>query len=206
MATQRGNWPAALGLGTLSVCALVWCCHWYERPALAQTDPIPLDSVATSQPASGPASVIWDDRSKGVKLRYPADWRPRKNPDYELMLLPAGTSQSGRRITLDVPDLPPHLPFMIQMKRIEHDYLEDLKKEHPDLHVEESREIKLPDAIAKLVRSSWRRDKVAYDDVALLMIHASAVYILDAQTDDPKLATTRAAFDSIESSIEWMKK
>ena len=38
-------------------------------------------------------------------------------------LLPAGAQSDEPRITLDVPELPPHLPWMIQMNRIEHDYI-----------------------------------------------------------------------------------
>ncbi|HSU66095.1 MAG TPA: hypothetical protein VLJ39_04455 [Tepidisphaeraceae bacterium] len=140
-----------------------------------------------------------------MKLQYPSDWHPNKHPEYELMLLPAGATNNDRRVTVDIPDLPPHLPFMIQMKRVEHDYLEDLKKEHPDLQTKEDADAKLPECTAKLVRSVWHQGKQQYDDVALLMIHASSVYILDARTDEDHLAPTRAAFDSIRESIVWTK-
>ena len=109
------------------------------------------------------------------------------------------------RITLDVPDLPPHLPFMIQMSRIEHDYMDDLKKNHTDLKVDENSDASSRQAISKLIRSHWMQEKTQHDDVALLMIHASGVYILDLRTADPQLNTARGTFDSIRQSIQWLK-
>jgi hypothetical protein len=121
------------------------------------------------------------------------------------MLVPARAAGEDRRITMDVPDLPPHLPFMIQMSRIEHDYLQDLKKEHPDLQVKDSAEAKVPESTARLVRSVWHQDGTAFEDVVLLMIHASGVYILDARTAEAQLGPTRVAFDSIRNSIVWAR-
>ena len=117
-------------------------------------------------PTTAPSSVLWDKSAKGIKLKYPADWQPKKNPDYELMLLPAGASKDDRRITVDIPDLPPHLPFMIQMGRVEHDYVQDLKKDHPDLQVQDSVAVKMPESTAKLVRSQWHQNGTVYHDVA----------------------------------------
>jgi hypothetical protein len=162
-------------------------------------------TVLASGPASAPASLPWDDSAKGIKASYPADWQARSNPDYELMLIPAGPAKDERRITIDVPDLPPHLAFMIQMSRVERGYIEDLKKEHPDLQVSDAADAHVPDSKARLIRSTWHREKQAFDDVALLMIHDGNVYILDAQTDDAGLAAIRAAFDLIQSSIVWTK-
>jgi hypothetical protein len=156
-------------------------------------------------PTSAPTFVEWDKSAKGVKIKYPGDWKAKKNPDFELMLLHAGAAKEDR-ITVDIPDLPPHLPFMIRMSRIEHDYVEDLKKEHPDLQQKKASDVSLSDAQARLVESTWHANKETYDDVALLVIHASNVYIFDAQADDSDLTATRAAFDSIRASIQWTKR
>jgi len=154
---------------------------------------------------SAPSSVLWDKSAKGIKLRYPADWQSRKNPDYELMLLPPGASKDDRHITVDIPDLPPHLPFMIQMGRVEHDYLQDLKKDHPDLQVQDSVGANIPESNSKLVRSYWHQNGTTYHDTVLLIIHASAVYIIDAQSQEADLPATRAAFDAIRGTIVWTK-
>ena len=162
-------------------------------------------SVRSTAPTSGPASQIWDGSAKGVKVKYPADWQPRNNPDYELMLIPVGAAGGERRITIDVPDLPPHFAFMIQMGRVERGYIEDLKKDHPDVQINEAIDAHLPECKARLIRSTWHQKNQAFDDVALLMIHAGDVYILDAQTEEATLPATQTAFDLIESSIVWTK-
>ena len=163
------------------------------------------DSRPLGSPTTAPAGVEWNKSSKGIKLKYPSDWKPKKDPDFELALCPAETKKDDR-ITVDIPDLPPHLPFMIKMTRVEHDYLADLKKAHPDLQTKKASDINLPDSQARLIESTWHTNKQAYDDVALLVIHASNVYIFDAQTDDADLTATRAAFDSIKASIQWTKR
>jgi len=161
--------------------------------------------AAPSSPESRPASVVWANRAKGIRLEYPADWHAKKSADYELMLVTSGANSEERRITVDIPDLPPHLPWMIQMSRVEHDYLADLKNAHPDLRVDLDSEVKLPQASARLVRSSWRQNRQVENDVVLLIIHASAVYILDARSDEPHLGLTRQAFDSIRASLAWTR-
>lgn len=166
----------------------------------AQNAPTAPAALATT---TAPASVSW--KKKGVELRYSSDWKSINDPDYELALIPAGATGKKRRITVDVPDLPPHFAWMIQMGRVEHDYLADLKKEHPDLKVVESSDAKVPDSTARLVRSTWHEGQQSQHDVVLLIIHAGAVYILDAQTDEPHLAETRAAFDAIRASLKWTK-
>jgi hypothetical protein len=197
---------AILGLGGLSA-ALAAGCHWHDSARSPAPESRPAEAAA--EPAAGstsaPSLVLWDKSAKGIKLKYPADWQPKKNPDYELMLLPAGASKDDRRITVDIPDLPPHLPFMIQMGRVEHDYVQDLKKDHPDLQVQDSVVVKMPESTAKLVRSQWRQNGTVYHDVALLIIHASAVFIVDAQAGEADLSSTRSAFDSMTGSIIWTK-
>jgi hypothetical protein len=155
--------------------------------------------------ATRPSAGSWENATKGIGISYPANWQPKKNPDYELMLIPVGATSEDPQITLDIPDLPPHMPWMIQMNRIEHDYLADLKKSHPDLKLEDAVDTKVPNSTARLVRSNWHQDKIVHEDVVLFMIHASAVYILDARADTQHLPPTRAAFDAIEASIHWTK-
>lgn len=192
--------------GALCLGGLAAGLHWYEQSAKATVHAGNVSSQnCAAPPASAPATVLWDKTDKGIKLRYPADWQARKNPDYELMLLPPGESNGDRRITVDIPDLPPHLPFMIQMSRVEHDYVQDLRKEHPDLKVQQSVGGGVSDSTSKLVRSIWHQNGMTYHDTVLLIIHASAVYILDAQTNEAQLEPTRAAFDSIRGSIVWTR-
>jgi hypothetical protein len=173
------------------------------RPADA---PDPATAPVISQPANAdapPKVTEWTD--KGVRLKYPADWHAKKNPDFELMLLPPGATSDDRHITVDIPDLPPHLPWMIQMNRIEHDYVQDLRKHHPDLKEESAADAKVPNSKSRLVRSTWHQNGKTFNDDALLIIHSDGVYILDAQTDADHLTPVRAAFDTIQSSLQWTK-
>jgi len=177
-------------------------CHWHQ-PAKQSPATSP---TSDGQAAASKTSTAWSKfESKGIRIKYPGDWRPKKNPDYELMLITRTSNNDEPRITLDVPDLPPHLPFMIQMSRIEHDYLDDLKKDHPDVKVDENTDPGMSNTTSKLIRSHWLQDGKPHDDVVLLMIHASAVFILDLRTDEPRMKATRGVFDSMRQSIQWLK-
>jgi len=195
----------------VALCALgLWTAGCQTQPGHKAIAPATRSTQAADHsPATAagthPAAGVWESASNGIRISYPTTWQPRKNPDYELMLVPAGATGDDPQITLDIPDLPPHMPWMLQMSRIEHDYLADLKKSHPDLKLEDAADVTLPNTTARLVRSNWHQDKIVHEDVVLLMVHASAVYILDAQADAQHLPPTRAAFDSIEASIHWTK-
>ena len=156
-----------------------------------------------SAPTSRPSDQKYENRPKGIRLTYPGDWHAVKDPDYELMILPNGAANDPRHISLDVPDLPPHFPFMLQMDRIAHDYVQDLRKKHPDLKVAGESDEKLPGCVARLVHTQWHQEKQAFDDVVLVIIHANSVYLLNLQSDAPHLPATRATFDSVENSIRW---
>jgi hypothetical protein len=157
--------------------------------------------------ATRPASHTWEAR--GVRVTVPAGWQEKKDPDYELYLLPidaaASESDEDARITFDVPDLPPHLPFMLQMSRIERDYEADLRKSHPDLKVDEAGDAKIPEATARLVKSSWHQNGVRHEDVALLIVHANGVYILGMRAGEKRLAEVSAAYDGVRQSMQWVK-
>jgi len=181
--------------------ALLMGCHWHQPVKTKPVASNPATDSSQAAASNNPATF----QSKGIRLTYPRDWLPKKSPDYELMLLARGAGGDEPRITLDVPDLPPHLPFMIQMSRIEHDYLDDLKKSHPDLKVDEDTDASSKQTISRLIRSHYTQDNKPHDDVVLLMIHASGVYILDLRTDEPRINATRGVFDSIRQSIQWLK-
>jgi len=192
----------------VATCVTILTARTCVKPSSTMARSVGRPALQASQrdagPTSEPASLTWAS-SKGIKIKYLPDWQPRKNPDFELMLIPVGATTDRRRITIDVPDLPPHLPFMIQMSRVERGYIEDLKKEHPDLKVNDAADAHVPESKARLIRSIWHRENQKFNDMALLVIHDSSVYILDAQTDETNLPPTRAAFDFIRSSIAWTK-
>ena len=87
-------------------------------------------------PASGPAAIViapttspstqpiaFVSTAKGVGLEYPPDWKPIPSSDYMLLLVPVGGSSSNERsISLDVPDLPLHVPGMIPINSVVNGY------------------------------------------------------------------------------------
>jgi hypothetical protein len=195
-----------IGLGVLAACQTRRDAPPTESAPKSETASHPSAQVAKAA-ETRPASRTWEAR--GVRVSVPAGWQEKKNPDYELYLVPAGAEASASdedaRITFDVPDLPPHLPWMIQMSRVEHDYEADLKKVHPDLKVDEASDVKMPGTIARLVKTSWRQKGAGHEDVALLMIHASGVYILDARAGEKRAAEVKAVFEGMRESIQWVK-
>ena len=207
---------ALAGLGLVSVAVLLGGCQ--DRESQGPASPVsshaawPATRATSPAPPAGPPAAsrqalqIWENRAKGIRLEYPVDWQPRNDSDYDLMLAPAGSTGSrSRRITLDIPDLPPHLPFMIQMDRIQHDYLQDLRKRHADVKLLDARDVQVSEALARLVHSTWQQDRELHHDMVLFLIHASAVFILDAQTDADGLRASQAAFNAVRASLSWMK-
>ncbi|HEY8749737.1 MAG TPA: hypothetical protein VIM11_17270 [Tepidisphaeraceae bacterium] len=172
-----------------------------EAAPVTESTPAP----ATTSAETKPASRTWE--AKGVRVTIPTGWQEKKDPDFELFLILPSPAQSddAPRITFDVPDLPPHMSWMIQMARIQHDYEADLKKVHPDLKLDDASDVKIPNTTARLVRSTWHQNGLAHEDTALLMIHANGVYILDAQASEKQLTAVHAAFEAMRASLEWTK-
>jgi len=199
--------PAALGvaLGVLAACQTRRDPPTENSSKTTESPAHPAAPVANAT-ESRPASHTWE--AHGVRVKVPADWVEKKNPDYEMFLVPAGAapaSDEDARITFDVPDLPPHLPWMLQMSRIEHDYQADLKKAHPDLKIDASEDAKIPDATARLVKSSWHENGVTHHDTALLMTHANGVYILGMRATEKNLADVTSAYEGVRASMQWVK-
>lgn len=205
----------AAGLGA---CLLAWpMACWpnvdansVERPGgradKGKTDKGKTEPPAATRPgpATAPATVEYRNEKQGIRLQYPSDWSPKEDKDYVLKLVPAGRDE-GRRITFDVPDIPPHIPGMITLGRIEKGYLDDLKKDHPGLKVEESEDEAVPGGKGRLVRSTWAEKKDAKMDVALLMMRGEHVYILAADGNAATFDAVRATFDAIAKSLRWTK-
>jgi hypothetical protein len=158
---------------------------------------------ASGAPSTAPALVDYQD--KGVHFQYPNNWKPKTDKDYELHLVPAA-GDASRNVTFDIPDLPPHFSWMIQLSRIESGYVGDLKNKHPDLHVDSAADQAVNGgAKARLVQSSWKADGTTHTDIGLLMMRNDQVYILTCDADAKDLAATRADFDKIMASLRWDK-
>ena len=146
-----------------------------------------------------------DSERYGIHLDWPSDWSPRQSKDFVLELVPK--ESSGATISLDVPDLPPHLPGMIRMNLVANGLLDDLKKEQPSLQVVEQKDVQMPSASARRIATTWKtKDGTEYRQDALLMVHADRVYIIRGTSPAKDAQRVRDAFEKITSSLKWIGK
>src|SRR5579862_2889327 len=126
-------------------------CQREEKDGQSSNSPSPAAQAPSTQPspATAPAVAMVDYADKGCHFKYANIWKPIKDKDYELHLIPA-QGPADRNITFDIPDLPPHFPGMITLNRMQSGYVDDLKKKHADLHVDSSNEQPVPNSKARL--------------------------------------------------------
>ena len=139
-------------------------------------------ALGTPLAAFTPSEQTFENAKAGVRLTYSSEWREKKSPDDLLMLVPV-SGPENRTITLDVPDVPKHLPGAMALPLIQNGYIDDLRKHHAGLKVRESQNVTLASCNGRLVRSAWTQDGNEYTDVALLIVHAERVYILSLDSD-----------------------
>jgi hypothetical protein len=165
----------------------------------------PAATVATpSSPSTQPIAFV--STAKGVHLEYPPGWKPVASADYLLLLLPIDGSSSGARsISLDVPDLPLHVPGMIPIGSVENGYLDDLRKQHAGLRVEESTPFAMPSTKCRRVQSTWTANGRTFVEHAQIMVHGDRVYILRANDDAATFTDTLHACHQIADSLRWTK-
>jgi hypothetical protein len=163
--------------------------------------------VAGSQPASasGKSGGTYADAKGTVRLDLPAGWNKKPNKDYDLFLVPAGAKGDDQSISLDIPDLPAHVPGMIPLGMVAKGYLDDLRKTAGVAIQTKQEPQTLPKAQARLLTSTWQRDEKSFCDTALVIVHSDHVYILRAACDAAQEKPTREAFDAVAHSLQWTK-
>jgi len=203
---------AALTLAALAAAPI--CCHHYVRPVSTPairppslqptTRPNATAAVPSTSPPAAVKILAFDDKKGGSRLEFPDDWKPTPDPDDALQLTPSrgGTAT----ITYSVPNLPPHLPWMIKLDKIESGYVDDLKKSHADLKIEQAVDHPIPGGKGRIVQIGWKQAGHRHTNLALLMVHGNGVYILSADADAADWAGTQRAFKLIMRSIQWTKR
>jgi hypothetical protein len=177
------------------------CSHRAARRPHAATSPV-VAAPATTTPA------VFARPTLGIQLAYPAGWGAGPSTEYELLLRPARSGDaSDTCISLDVPDLPFHLPGMIPIGAVRSGYLDDLRKQAPSLATEDLTPPDVGASSSRFVRSRWMTGGggEAMEETALLMVRGDRVYILRARSDAGHSAETRAAFDGVVRSVRWIK-
>lgn len=136
----------------------------------------------------------------GVGLEVPKGWRTRPSEEYVLLVSPEGKTDPS--ISLDVPDLPAHVPGWIPLNLVKEGYLDDLKKQWPGAKVQEDTSARVPGAKARRVHVLSGDGKK--QEFAVLMVRDDRVYILrgTGPGDEEALGKT---FDEVLSSLRWGK-
>ncbi|MCY2951786.1 MAG: hypothetical protein NTU53_07380 [Planctomycetota bacterium] len=160
------------------------------------------------QPADAGATdpTVFSSKRLGVELTIPAGWISQPSVDHVLMLIyPPANEPSDCSISLDVPDLPVHFPGLIPIGMVKNGYIDDLRKKFPQVQIEQDPTAEIPQAQARLVRSTWQDNGRRRHETALLMVQGDHVYILRAKADAARYGGTIAVFDAIAKSIRWIK-
>jgi hypothetical protein len=176
-------------------------------------------AASKTAPATAPAPVAYDDSKDGFRLSFPADWKAKASEDFTLLLVPAQDFEAkvkdsvlaGPRISIDVPDLPPHFPGMITLGPMEWHYLSEQKQRFADVKVTEKTDLAIPATSARrLVLAGHAKNAdgsagAAYTLVTMLEIHADRVYLVSAEARTDQYPAVRAAFDQVVASMAWTK-
>jgi len=194
------------GIGLMSLILLfggIACSSTSEATTPEKSPP-----TATTEPSGkGAQTKIYENRAAHFKLQYPADWVSQTDPDYVLVLAPPGTSDGDKnnRVTVDVPDLPPHLPGMITIGKVKSGYLDDLRKRLKNMKVTEDSQQSIPKAKAERVVVTGKENGQDRTIPALLMIHSERVYIIRADTETKNAPQAKAVWEEMISTLQWTK-
>lgn len=214
---QRQRWAA------IAIVALAITLSCVNSPQASAESVGPLRVLATApstQPATAPsaATQIFDCAAGHFRIAYSAGWHAQTGTTSSvsgegkkvedttvLILLPAGAKNDERCMSVDLPELPPHIPGLIPLGMVASGYISDLRKQHPELKVEESDSATVPDARARHVRMTWKEKDRGYFDMAVLIVHKDQILIFSADGDADGYEEIRKVFDSIVLSIKWLK-
>jgi hypothetical protein len=175
--------------------ALIFCL--FSGCAMASTP------LATTAPSAG---GNFSDAKCGIQVTWPGGWSQQQSKDYDLLLIPDGSSDpSDKWISLDIPELPMHIPGMIPIGPVENGYLDDLRKQFGKIDVKELSPPAIPDSKRRLVRATWQANGMTIEQTALLLVHDDHVYILRAYSDAKNEDSVRPTFDAVANSIQWLK-
>ena len=211
--------------GMVAACCVLVAAGCSRGPAPVVAGPLPATLPSTG-PAPGPAPAPapteaaekdpreqggrFDRPDLGLRLDLPQGWVQRRSQDYELVLHRSGMGgddAGAPALSLDVPDLPPHIPGMIPIGSVRKGYLEDLRKSVGDIKTTDLTPPSVPSSAERMVRSTWTDSaKKSWQETALMLVHADRVYIFRARSGASDEPATREAFDSLVRSLEWTKK
>jgi hypothetical protein len=188
------------------VVALAAGCH--PRQAPRSQDGTAVQPVPTPAPTT-PAVTEFASRENGVRLSYPAGWKPVAGPDegFILWLTPAaaraGTDAQAPAVSLEVPKLPRHIPGLIPLGSVVGGYLDDLKKQHPGVKVENPADTKVAGANARRVSATWDENGASHTEDAVLTVHGDRVYIFRGNAAADQMGRVRPVLEQVVNAVRW---
>ena len=166
----------------------------------------PATNVATTDPA------LFSCPKFGFSIRPPLGWSQIQGAsDEAISLVPDG--QTGAKdlsivpcLKVVVPVLPLHIPGMIPVGSVANGYVNDLRKQNPDLKVDERSVVSISGVSGRRVVTSYTQGKAAWRDVVICIVHKDRVFLILADCPVSDYSAVRAAFDGMVSSLKWIDK
>ena len=163
--------------------------------------------VPTTQPVvakTGARMVKVVSKRASVEFEYPASWHPEKDVTV-VTLVPDGQKKGQpTAVAVDMPDLPPHIPFLIPIGLVDAGFVNSLKSRYQDGTIDENVEKSFPDSAAREVKASGKMDDQEVKVLAMLIVHGDHVYLIESVSDLAHLPATQAAYDAIVASWKWL--
>jgi hypothetical protein len=175
----------------------IWCCvgcahQGSIRPARSANAPV-LTSGGT-----------FTYEKAGIELSWPSGWKQVDCEECKLKLVPQSTGDASQWVTLDVPDLPIHVPGLIPIVRVESGYLDDLRKQYGTIETTELTPPVVPDSKARFVRAAWSESGQKVQQTALVLVHADYVYIIRGRSGVDQEQEMRECLDRVVQSLRWI--
>lgn len=187
-----------LGLATSAITLAAGCCA---------RSPLPQPEVtASSFPAtSRSASTSFTHSATGLTMRYPTEWVRRTSKEYALWITSENSASPGMTISLEVPELPPHLPGWIPIGLVQKGYLDDMRESHPEVKVATLSTESVDGATARFLRSDWGAGNETQTEFAWLLVHADHVLILRGISSAGQAENVRRQLEEMVRTIRWSK-
>ena len=198
------RWGAAVALsallGSASGCGRTAGVHGADGPA---SGPTTTQADGGGPPSTGPATQTFAEAKSGTRLTHPADWVVRPSTDFALRLSPAGVDPSDAALTLDVPDLPAHVPGWIPIGLVRNGYADDVREAHPGATVADLPPPTVNGANVRLVKAAWADSRGPVSELTLVVVHGDHVVLLRGTARPPQADAMRQTFDAVVRSLRW---
>lgn len=191
-----GYLRATLGFGLLGLLA---GCHSSRSSPLPAAAPPKPHATAANGHAQNAKTKTFTDSPAGISFDYPANWS--KGND-KTAVFKADSPDHAASLSLNVPNLPFHLPGMITSSEVADGYIKDMKKRLGGAKVEQNEKVSIPKGSARRVKITGSKSGKASTDRAVLIVHADKVYILSS---DASGSGDKPAADALNGAVRTLK-